>query len=186
MKMRIPAASFAAALSLAFVPAPFATSNALAQTQDSAQSGGAVEQILLTDQQVQNFLAAQKDMEEILQKIPQGSEEPDAKTLTELDAAAKKYNFANYTEYDLVGGNIGLVMSGIDPQTKKYIGTEAVLKQQIAAIEADKSLSPKDKTDALGDLTAQLKSVQPVKIPGNIDLVTKYYDKLAATAPQND
>ncbi len=185
--MRAIAVYFAAALGFALiVPAAILASGALAQAQDSAQSGEAVEQIPLTDQQLQNFLAAEKDIEEILQKIPQGAEEPDAKTMAELDATAKKYNFANYTEYDLVGSNIGLVMSGIDPQTKKYVGTEAVLKQQIAAIEAGTSLSPKDKTDALGDLNAQLKSVQPVKIPGNIDLVTKYYDKLLTAAPQND
>jgi hypothetical protein len=185
--MRTIVASFAAALSLALVvPVAFVASSAFAQAQETAPSGGEVEQIPLTDQQVQNFLAAQKDIEEILQKIPQGSEEPDAKTIAELDAAAKKYNFANYAEYAAVAGNIGLVMSGIDPQTKKYIGTEAVLKQQIAAIEDDKSLSQKDKTEGLDDLNAQLKSVQPVKIPANIDLVTKYYDKLVAAAPQND
>jgi hypothetical protein len=185
--MRAIAPSFAAALSLALVvPAAILASSAVAQAQDSAQSGEAVEQISLTDQQLQNFLAAEKDIEEILQKIPQGSQEPDAKTLAELDATAKKYNFANYTEYDLVGSNVGLVMSGIDPQTKKYVGTQAVLKQQIAAVEADTSLAPKDKTQALDDLNAQLKSVQAVKIPGNIDLVTKYYDKLVAAAPQND
>lgn len=185
--MRAIALSFAAALSLALVvPAAILASSALAQAQDSAQSGEAVEQIPLTDQQLQNFLAAEKDIEEILQKIPQGSEEPDAKTLAELDATAKKYNFANYTEYDLVGSNVGLVMSGIDPQTKKYVGAEAVLKQQIATVEADTSLTPKDKTQALDDLNAQLKSVQAVKIPGNIDLVAKYYDKLVAAAPQND
>ncbi len=185
--MRTIVPSFAAALSLALVaPVTVIASSALAQAQEAAQSGGPVEQIPLTDQQVQNFLAAQNDIEAILQKMPQGSQEPDAKTMAELDAVAKKYNFANYAEYDAVASNIGLVMSGIDPQTKKYVGTEAVLKQQIAEVQADKSLSSKDKTEELADLNAQLKSVQPVKIPGNIDLVTKYYDKFVAAAPQND
>jgi hypothetical protein len=185
--MRTIVPSFAAALSLGLVvPVAVVASSALAQAQESAQPGALVEQIPLTDQQVQSFLAAQKDIDVILQKMPQGSAEPDAKTMAELDAIAKKYNFASYTEYDAVASNIGLVMSGIDPQTKKYVGTEAVLKQQIAAVQADKSLSPKDKAEGLDDLNAQLKSVQPVKIPGNIDLVTKYYDKLVAAAPQND
>jgi hypothetical protein len=179
--------SFAAALSLALVtPVTVIASSALAQAQEAAQPAGPVEQVPLTDQQIQNFLAAQKDVEAILQKIPQGSEQPDAKTMAQLDAVAKKCNFANYAAYDAVASNVGLVMSGIDPQTKKYVGTEAVLKQQIAEVQADKSMSPKDKTGELDDLNAQLKSVQPVKISGNIDLVTKYYDKLVAAAPQND
>jgi hypothetical protein len=34
-----------------------------------------------------------------------------------------------------VVSNIGIVMSGIDPQTRKYVGAEAVLKEQIAAVK---------------------------------------------------
>ncbi len=178
--------SFAAALSLTLVaPVTLIASSALAQAQE-AQPGGAAQQVALTDQQVQNFIAAEKDIDTILQKIPQGSAEPDAATMAALDSTAKKYNFANYAEYDTVATNIGLVMSGIDPQTRKYVGAEVVLKQQIAQVQADKSLSPKDKAQELDDLNAQLNAIQPIKIPGNIDLVLKYYDKLAASAPQND
>ena len=42
-------------------------------------------------------------------------------------------------------------------------------------------MSPKDKKEALADLNDALKSPPPaVENKGNIDLVTKYYDKLAA------
>jgi hypothetical protein len=37
----------------------------------------------------------------------------------ELEAVAKKYNFANYDAFDDVADNVGLIMSGIDPDTKK-------------------------------------------------------------------
>ena len=85
-----------------------------------------------------------------------------------------------------MASNIGIVMSGIDPQTKKYIGAEAVLKEQIAAVKADKRMSPQDKKQALDDLHGQLGAAQPATNPGNIELVTKYYDKLAADTQQND
>jgi hypothetical protein len=177
--------SLAAALSLALTaPIAFVTSSSVAQAQESAPEAPP-KQIALTDQQVQNFVAAQKDMDAASQKMPQGAG-PDAKTMAELDAIAKKHGFADYAEYDAVASNIGLVMAGIDPQTKKYVGPEAVLKEQIAEVEADKSMSPKDKKDQLDDLNGQLQSAQPVTIPGNIDLVSKYYDQLAAAAPQND
>jgi hypothetical protein len=123
--------SLATALSIALAaPLAFVASNAFAQAQDAAPEPP--RQIALTDQQIQNFIAAQKEIGAILQKIPQGSGEPDPKTMAALDTVAKKYNFADYADYDAVASNIGIVMSGIDPQTKKYIGAEAVLKEQIA------------------------------------------------------
>jgi hypothetical protein len=183
--MRIRPA-FAAALSLALIaPAAIVASSAFAQAQEAAP-GEPPKQVALTDPQVQNFIAAQKDIDAILQKVPQGAQGPDPQTMAGLDSAAKKYGFANYAEYDAVAGSIGLVMSGIDPQSKKYVGPEAVLKEQIAALEADKSVSPKDKKEQLDDLKAQLQSPPPPPASGNIELVTKYYDQLAAGGPQND
>jgi hypothetical protein len=42
-------------------------------------------------------------------------------------------------------------------------------------------MSAKDKKDALADLTQALKAPEtPIENKGNIDLVGKYYDKLAA------
>jgi hypothetical protein len=42
-------------------------------------------------------------------------------------------------------------------------------------------MSPKDKKEALADLNEALKQPAPViENTGNIDLVAKYYDKLAA------
>jgi hypothetical protein len=74
-----------------------------------------------------------------------------------------------------------MVLGGFDPATKKYVGTEAVIKAQIAQIQADKKMSAKDKKDALADLNEALKAPEPaIQNKGNIDLVTKYYDKLAA------
>ena len=77
--------------------------------------------------------------------------------------------------------NISLVLGGFDPATKKYVGAEAVIKAQIAQVQADKKMSAKDKKEALADLNEALKSPPPaIENKGNIDLVAKYYDKLAA------
>jgi transcriptional regulator of aromatic amino acid metabolism len=106
--------------------------------------------------------------------------------VAQLDDVAKKNGFANYGDYNDVVENIMLVLGGFDPQTKKYVGPEVVFKQQIAAVQADKKMPAKDKKAALADLNAALKSPPPaVENKGNIDLVGKYYDKLAA-AMQND
>jgi hypothetical protein len=146
-----------------------------------------LKQIALTDKQIEAALAAQKDIAAVMAKMPQGeSDQPDPKVMAQLDAVAKKYKFANYAELELVSENIGLVMDGVDPQTKKYLGADVMLKRQIADLQADKKMAPKDKKEALDQMNAQLKEVAPIQNPGNIDLVIKYYDKLTAAMPQNE
>ena len=65
--------------------------------------------------------------------------------IAKLEEIAKKHKFANYGELDTVAGNIMLVLEGVDPQTKKYIGAEAELKKEIAALQANKQISAEDK-----------------------------------------
>jgi hypothetical protein len=140
----------------------------------------AVKQVAVTEKQVEGVLAASKDMDAITDKLPENAK-PDPKITAQLEAVAKKNGFASYDEYNNVLDNIGLVLAGFDPATKKYVGAETVIKAQIAEVQADKKISPKDKKEALADLNEALKSpAPPVENKGNIDLVTKYYDKLSA------
>ena len=146
----------------------------------AAQEAPALKQIALTDKQIEQVLAGQKDIDAITDKIPDNAK-PDPKVDAQLDAAAKKAGFASYDEYNTVVDNISLVLGGFDPATKKYVGAEAVMKAQLAQIQADKKMSAKDKKEAVADINEALKSPPPaVENKGNIDLVGKYYDKLAA------
>jgi hypothetical protein len=138
-----------------------------------------VKQIALTEKQIEGVLAASKDVDAITDKIPDNAK-PDPKVDAQLDAAAKKNGFASYDEYNTVVDNISLVLGGFDPATKKYVGADTVLKAQIAQVQADKKMPAKDKKAALADLNEALKSPPPaIENKGNIDLVAKYYDKLA-------
>ena len=176
-----------AALSIACLAVSLAavtTDSALAQAKQQmapAPQGAppAVKQMALTEKQVQGVLAAQKDMDAITDKLPDNVK-PDAKVTAQLDAVAKKNGFASYDQYNDVLDNISLVLGGFDPASKKYVGAEAVIKAQIAEVQADKKMSPKDKKEALADLNDSLKTPAPtVENKGNIDLVGKYYDKLS-------
>ena len=139
----------------------------------------ALKQIALTEKQIEGVLAAAKDMDAITDKLPDNAK-PDPKITAQLDAVAKKNGFASYDEYDNVVDNIGIVLGGFDAATKKYVGTEAVIKAQIAQVQADKKMPAKDKKQALADLNDALKSPAPaIENKGNIDLVAKFYDKLA-------
>ncbi len=184
----------AAALSVACIAGSMAIvsgSDALAQSQmapapGAAQDAPPLKQVALTEKQIQAVLAASKEMDAVMSKLPEDAQ-PDAKTQAELEAIAKKNGFASYDDYNNVSDNIGLVISGFDPATKKYVGNEAVIKAQIAQVQADKSMSAKDKKDALGDLNDALKNPPPaVQNKGNIDLVAKYYDQLAASMGGGD
>ena len=166
----------------AFAPAPLA----FAQAQQPAGEEE-IKQVALTDKQLDSYLAAKKEVDAVLAKLPEDSQgqAPDPKVTAQLDAIAKKHGLANYNEYLVVEDNIGLVMQGMDAQTKKYVGPEAMIKQQIAEVKADKSMSPKDKKEALDQLNAALKSPTKVQFPANIELVTKNFDKIIAAMPQD-
>ena len=158
---------------------PKQSAPAQAAPPPAQQEAPALKQIALTEKQIEGVLAAQKDVDAITDKIPDNAK-PDPKIDAQLDAVAKKNGFASYDEYNTVVDNIGLVLGGFDPATKKFVGAEAVLKAQIAQIQADKKMPAKDKKEALADLNEALKSPPPaIENKGNIDLVAKYYDKLA-------
>lgn len=140
----------------------------------------ALKQVALTDKQLDGVLAAQKDMDAITAKLPENTA-PDQKVIAQLDGVAKKHGFASYDDYNNVVDNISLVLGGFDPTTKKYVGPEAVIKAQIAQLQADKKMPAKDKKEALDELNEALKTPAPqVENKANIDLVGKYYDKLVA------
>jgi hypothetical protein len=138
-----------------------------------------LKQIALTERQIEGALAAVKEMEPITEKLPEGGK-PDPKIIAQLDDVARKHGFASYDDYNNVVDNISVVIAGFDPVSKKYVGPEAVIKAQIAQVQVDKKMPAKDKKEVLADLNAALKSPEPaIEHKGNIDLVAKYYDKLA-------
>lgn len=158
----------------------------MAPAQGATQEAPPLKQIPLTDKQIQGVLAAGKEMDAVMSKLPEDGQ-PDVKTQAQLEAIAKKNGFANFDDYNNVTDNIGLVISGFDSATKKYVGNEAVIKTQIAQVQADKTMSAKDKKDALADLNEALKNPPPaIQNKGNIDLVAKYYDQLAAAMGGGD
>jgi hypothetical protein len=152
------------------------------QAEPAPASEPPLKQIALTDKQIESVLAAQKELDAITDKLPENAQaRPDPKIVAQLDDVAKKNGFASYGEYNDVVENISLVLSGFDPKTKKYVGPEAVIRQQIAAVQADKKIAAKDKKEALADLNGAFKTPPPpIENKSNIDLVEKYYDRLAA------
>ncbi len=154
----------------------------------SSDSDQQLHQVTLTDKKIEGVLASQKEFDAIAEKLPETApEKPDPKVTAQFEAVAKKYGFASYAEYNDVVDTIGLVLGGFDPATKKYVGADNVIRGQIAAVEADKSIPDEDRKQALEQLNDALKApVPPVENKANIEVVAKYYDKLNATLQQGE
>jgi hypothetical protein len=175
--------AFLAILAIAAVATlAFHTGGAVAQQQ---QQPSGPKQVQLTAKQVEQYLAAYKELAPLFEKLEAGSgPNPDPKLIAALAGAVKRYGFRDLDDYDSVAGSIVAVLDGIDPKTRQYSDPVAMIKRDIAAIMADKTMNPAERKKALQGLNAELAEVQPVQHPSNIPLVLKYYDRLNAIAPQ--
>jgi len=160
----------------AFAQAP---AKQAAPTPPPAPAPEPLKQIALTDKQIDALIAAQKEMDAVTDKLPEGAQDkPDPKLQAQLEGIAKKNGFADFNEYGAVYDNVSMVMSGIDPKTKAFTQPPEVLKKQIATVSADPKIPAKDKKAILDEMNAAVKTTTNIQFPDNITLVTKYYDKL--------
>jgi hypothetical protein len=161
---------------------------ALAYVGGIVSAQAPVEQIKLSEKHVQSFIAAHTDMADAFDKMtPETSDKSDKSDKSEksetadlgqLDAIAKKFGFKDLGEYDVVATNIAMVMYGIDPQTKEFTDPPTLAKKELDEAIADTSVPEQERKQLVEELTEQLKKAQPIRHPGNIELVKKYYDQL--------
>lgn len=143
-----------------------------------AQSPVSVE-IKLTESQIVNFIAAQKDMAAYTEKAAKSAtEKPDPKTQAELEKLAKRFGFSSFSEYDDVAATIAFVMQGVDPVTKEYVDPRITVQKEIDEVRADKSISEGEKKRKLAELNEFLKVMPPPVFGGNVMLIKKYFDKI--------
>ena len=157
---------------------------AFASFPASALAQVATTQIMLTERTMEGFIAAQKALSEVLNRM-QGtalSDQAFAKYRVEREALTKKYGFKDYAEYETVAANILIVMDGIDPQTKMFTDPRAAIQKEIEDVRADRTIASSEKKQMVSELNEALKSVQPIQYPSNIELVIKYYEKIDVTA----
>jgi hypothetical protein len=158
-----------------FLGALFSALLALALFDPGAATAQEVKQIRLTEKHIQGFMAAYEDMAKLYESA---ADKPDPKAEAQAAVVAKKNGFASLTQYEDVVTNITMIMSGIDPQTKKFTEPPEQIKNEIAALKADKSVPEADKKEGLAQLEAALKDAKPIQFKENIALVLKYFDQL--------
>src|SRR5215475_457904 len=151
---------------------------ALALFCPCAATAQEVKQIKLTEKHIQGFMAAYEDIAKVYDGAESDKPE-DPKVEAEAAAVAKKHGFASLAQYEDVLTNIAMILSGIDPQTKKFTEPPEQIKNEIAALKADKSIPETDKKEGLAQLETALKNAKPIQFKENIALVLKYFDQLA-------
>ena len=171
----------ALAVSLGLLASPVLAEDAKPATEAAGSNYDALQQVQLTDAQVTNYITSVPEMQAAMGDAPADAGEPDAKTMAKLEAIAKKYGFKDFNEYNTIAGNVSLVLDGVDPQSKTYVGADKLIAKSIAEVKADKQMKEPDRKAALLELQAQQKALTPIKYKGNIDLVVKNYDKLAGS-----
>jgi len=107
---------------------------ALAGFGHGAASAQEVKQIKLTDQHIQSFMVAYEDIAKVYDGAESDKPE-DPKVQAQAAVVAKKHGFASLAQYDDVSMNISMIMSGIDPQTKKFTEPPEQIKNEIAALK---------------------------------------------------
>ena len=171
------AASICRSFLVALLPALFG----LALFDPGMATAQDVKQIKLTEKHIQGFMAADEEMAKIYGANVDNS---DPKVKEQGEAVARKNGFASLAEHDDVSMNIAIIMSGIDQQTKKFTEPPERVREEIAALKADKSVSDEAKKEDLAQLEAALKTAKPIQFKENIALVLKYFDKLSPLMQQ--
>ncbi len=167
-----------------FLGALFSALLALALFDPGAATAQQVKQIKLTEKHIQGFMAAYDDIAKLYYGANPDKRDP--KVDTQAAVVAKRNGFASLAQYEDVSTNITMIMSGIDPQTKKFTEPAEQIKNEIAALKADKSVPEAQKKEGLAQLEAALKIAKPIQFKENIALVLKYFDQLVPFMQEQD
>ena len=154
---------------------------ALAQFSSSAFAQTEVKQVKLTDKQIEGFIAAQKDMASVAEKLQGGAAtSPTRRCRPSSRPSPRSTASPASTSTTTWPPPSPMVMAGIDPQTKAFTDPTVAIKKEIDEVTGDKTIPENEKKQMLDELNEALKAAQPIQYPSNIELVKKYFDKLDA------
>jgi len=142
-------------------------------------------QMKLTEAQVEGFIAAQKGLMALSEKLqaegepaPEDEAALEAKIQKDFDAVAQKHGFADFKELDDVSANISLIITSLDPETGEYVDPIEDLKKELAEVKADPKLEEAEKAQLIEELEDALKHTPSLKFEENIALVAKYRERI--------
>ena len=163
---------------------------------------GDEEQVALTAQMVQNFVEGHADLEALAVDLAKQygdrseteGDDPVASLSAYQDIAEAKtrtaglltkHGFPDLDSWELVTNSVLLAYQYVDPSTAPPDINEEKAKAR-AEIEADKTLTPDSKQEAVKQLDEQYSSLlQYVPLPGNIEAVRPFAGRIKPIAEAN-
>lgn len=179
---------FAASVSALLAGTALVPGIALAQAPAQATALEPGKAIALTQEQIEGLLVAQPELARLPGAAPDKPDpKAEAQAQAEAEAIVKRNGFASLEEFQDASDTVDAVLGGIDPETKRYVGVTPLLKKQLAAVQADKSMPATEKAEAVKEIEAALAAGEPEKpSPANITLVTRNYARLSAAMAEGD
>ena len=185
------AASLAAAPILGVAPAlaqskPAASPPAKPDAKSEAPEPG--KEVALTQGLIEGLLTAQPELAKLSGAAPDKPDpKAEEKAQREAEAIVKRSGFASLEAFQDTSDTVDAVLGGVDPETKTYVGATALLKKQLAAVQADTKLPAKEKAAAVKELKEALAEAEPAQpSQGNIALVTQNYARLSAVLGEGE
>ena len=136
------------------------------------------EQVKLTDAQVSNFLKANSELQNLLEKIEKAGENPDPALVSQLEELARKYGFQSFDDLDTVVSNISFVISGFDQESGQFSEPKEAMAEEIKALKSDTSIPEKERNALIQELEEAVKNTPKVAHQENVALVKKYFKEL--------
>jgi hypothetical protein len=151
----------------------------MAQGQGQAQGEApAFKQVKLTEKKIQAFIAAQKQLAPLASRLEASGDKPDPALQQQVEKIAKSNGFASTDELDEVGGNISMVLSGLDAETGQFTEPPDMLRKDMEAVKQDKQMTQQQKAQAIDEMQEALKTAAPLQFKENVALVRKYQKQL--------
>ena len=145
--MRVVLAGLVLGVSLClFTPAAFADDSAPVSLYTD------LSQIPLTEQQLDNYLGAMADMHAAMGGAAGRRPRARRKTMAKLEGVAKAHGFKDFARIQYGGGQYPIVLDGIDPDSKTYVGADKMMQKSINEVKADSKMTAADKHAAIADL----------------------------------
>jgi hypothetical protein len=149
-----------------------------AQGDAQAEDVQPLKQVKLTDRKIQGYIAAQKQLAPLTDKLEAAGEKADPALDKQIEQIAKSNGFASTEELGDVSANISIVMAGLDAKTGQFTEPPEQIRQEMAEIKQDNQMSQQDKDRAIAQMQKALKVAAPLKFKENVTLVKKYQKQL--------
>ncbi len=146
--------------------------------RDAVATEDLSKQVLLKDDDITRFIAAQPDIKAATKKFENAGNTETLEVKGVFDEIAKRHGFKDLDTLNVIAANIAAVLLGFDPETGTYVELREDLKKEIEEIKADENLGDEEKQRIVSELEKELAETPVIQYKENIALVKKHREAI--------